>query len=253
VEWLIFVAVGAGGAVLGQRLWLRRGKRAQLSGDLEQVRRFAGEDVTLLGEELQRLGHEVDGRDLDQDVRLDYQRALDAYESAQLAVDRLDDEDEISTVADTLANGRYALVCVRARLAGEPVPARRVPCFFNPQHGPSATDVMWTRPGRGTRQVPACAQDAARVAAGERPDVRYVVINGRQVPYWEAGSAYAPYSKGYFVGNWTGAGYGAVAMIAISPIDSPTPGGPAGDFGGGGIDLGGGVDLGGFDGGGGSL
>ena len=55
------------------------------------------------------------------------------------------------------------------------------------------------RPGnRLTRVVPACAQDAARLAARERPDVRTVTIGSRTVPYWDAGAAYRPYSRGNF-------------------------------------------------------
>jgi hypothetical protein len=251
MEWLVFVAVGAGGAVLGQRLWSRRGVRAKASDDLEQVKKFANEDVTLLGEELQRLGADVADVDLDDDTRLDYQRALDAYESAQRAVPRMADVEEISTIADTLANGRYSMVCVRARLANDPVPERRVPCFFNPQHGPSVKDVMWTPAGRGTRKVPACAQDAARVAAGDRPDLRYVSVGARRVPYWEAGNAYAPYAKGYFVGNWVGSSYAAVAMFDVSSFagSGGDPGAAHGGFDGGGLD-GGSFDGGGADGGG---
>jgi hypothetical protein len=221
--------------------------------DRERVRGFINEDVTLLGEELQRLGHDVDGVPLDGDSRLDYQRALDAYESAQRAADRLESVDEISTIADTLANGRYSMVCVRARLAGDPVPERRVPCFFNPQHGPSVQDVMWTPAGRGTRKVPACVQDAARVAAGQRPDVRYVDVGARRVPYWEAGQAFAPYGKGYFVGSWVGSTYTAVALFD-QPIADAGAGvghdGSAGWFGGHSAGSDGGAGYGGGDGGG---
>jgi hypothetical protein len=172
----------------------RRERRDELDG----VRRLADEDVTIFGEQLQVLDTEMAGRALDEAARRDYQCALDAYEAAQRSVPRLRVADEVSTVVDTLATGRYALACVRARVAGEPVPELRVPCFFNPQHGPSVTDVVWTRPGRGTRTVPACVQDAARVAAREQPDLRLVRIGARRVPYWEAGAAYLPYGQGYF-------------------------------------------------------
>jgi len=131
---------------------------------------MADEDTTLLGEQLARLGvdHRVDT--MEESTRIDYQAALDAYESAKRAVPRLTRPDEVSTVVDTLSTGRYALACVQARLEGRPIPELRVPCFFNPQHGPSVRDVLWTAPGRGTRNVPACAQDASRVANGQQPD-----------------------------------------------------------------------------------
>ena len=198
VEWILLILAGGGGAVAARRLVARRAVRRGHQEDLEGVRRLADEDVTLFGEQLQRLDDEVEGRRLDPAARADYQRALDAYESAQREVPRLRDPDEVSKITDTLASGRYALACVQARVAGREVPELRVPCFFNPQHGPSVTDVVWNRPRHGTRTVPACAQDAARVAAREQPELRTVRIGSRTVPYWEAGSAYLPYSRGYF-------------------------------------------------------
>ena len=119
-----------------------------------------------------------------------------------------------------------------------------MPCFFNPQHGPSTTDVIWTQPGHGTRKVPACAQDAARLKAGDDPEVRYVQLQHRRVPYWEAGSAVAPYGAGYFA---SGAG---ASYIALATFDGQIGGTSWGDWnsGGGGGDLGGG--MGDFGGGG---
>jgi hypothetical protein len=223
---------GGGAAVYGRQVWARHGRqridREIAAAELTQVRRVADEDVTLLGEELRRLDTEVGGRDLDEAARVDYQRALDAYESAQRTVAALTSVDEISKVTDTLATGRYSMVCVRARLAGEPIPERRVPCFFNPQHGPSLRDVEWTPPGRGTRLVPACAQDAARVAAREKPEVRYVRIRSANVAYFEAGQGYAPYGRGYFVGGWIGGGVALAAFDRFHGFPEPVPAGGIG-------------------------
>jgi hypothetical protein len=199
MEWLLLILAGAGAAGFGgRRFAVQRARIRAEQAELEQVRRLADEDVTLFGEQLQRLDAEVSARSLDAAARADYQRALDAYESAHREVTRLREPDEVSKITDTLATGRYALACVEARAAGRELPELRVPCFFNPQHGPSVSDVVWTRPGRGTRTVPACAQDAARVAAREQPELRMVRVGGRTVPYWEAGAAYLPYSQGYF-------------------------------------------------------
>jgi uncharacterized membrane protein YgcG len=248
MEWLLIALVAGGSVWAGRRFQARRTARREAGAELEGVRRLADEDVTLLGEELQRLDAEVADRPLDEQGRVDYQRALDAYESAQRSVGRIRSADEVSKVTDTLSTGRYALACVRARVAGLPVPVLRVPCFFNPQHGPSVRDVHYTAPGRGTRTVPACAQDAARIADGELPEVRKVKIGARMVPYWQAGAAYLPYGQGYFLGSAT--------MIGAAPGWAFTPDvsgfGFSGDhlsgFGG---DGGGGFDGGGFDGGGG--
>ncbi|HET7386354.1 MAG TPA: hypothetical protein VFJ19_06775 [Nocardioidaceae bacterium] len=100
---------------------------------------------------------------------------------------------------DILADGRYSLACVQTALAGQPRPERRTPCFFNPQHGPSVRDVTWTPGGHGTRIVPACAQDAARVERGERLAVRQIKVGGLAAAYWESGAAaFAPYQERYF-------------------------------------------------------
>ena len=244
MEWFLIALVAGGAGFMAKRWKERVALRNEEREELEGVRRLADEDVTLLGEQLQRLDRDVEGRELDEPTRVDYQVALDSYESAQRAVPRIRRSDEISTITDTLSSGRYALACVQARVAGRPLPELRVPCFFNPQHGPSVKDVMWNQPaGRGTRIVPACAQDAARVANHEEPEVRKVKIGSRTIPYWEAGVAYQPYGQGYF----QGAGLMAWAFQPATGFEGPH------DFGSGhghGADFGGG-DFGGFDGGGG--
>jgi len=246
MEVLLALLAGGGAVAAGRYLWDRRRRRHEDLAELDGVRALADEDVTLLGEELQALDAEV--HLLDQDGRRDYQRALDAYESAQRLVPHLARADEVSKVTDTLSTGRYAMACVRSRIAGEPVPELRVPCFFNPQHGPSVRDVRFTPRGRGTRMVPACAQDAARVESGHPPEVRTVHIGSRTVPYWEAGTAYLPYGEGYFV---TGALHGAYAMdwaFSVPVVVPPADAGGAGHAGHDGS-FGGGFDGGGFDGG----
>lgn len=247
----LVLAVLAGGlAVAGGRwLWDRRAQHQEEAAELDGVRRLADEDVTLLGEELHRLDAEVDR--LDAEGRVDYQRALDAYESAQRLVPRLARADEVSKVTDTLSAGRYAVACVRARLEGRPLPELRVPCFFNPQHGPSVRDVVFTPRRRGTRTVPACAQDAARVEAGQEPDVRMVTIGSRPVPYWEGGRAYMPYGEGYFVSGAL-AGGEVLAWAFVPPVpDTGFAGGHPGSSGHAGHDgsFSGGVDGGGGGGG----
>jgi hypothetical protein len=257
MEWLLFALAGGGVALAARQLWDRKKARREDAADLTQIRKVADEDITLLGEELSQLDAEVAGRQLDVATRRDYQRALDAYESAQFTVKSLKHSETISTITDTLATGRYAMVCVRARVAGIKVPERRVPCFFNPQHGPSTIDVVWTWPKHGTRTVPACAQDAARVGAGDQPEIRYVRLGSRQVPYWQAGRAFAPYCQGYFASGGEGASF-----IPLSSFDGLSGGGHASwgnDWAAGGHDAGGhggghdgghgGFDVGGHSGG----
>jgi hypothetical protein len=170
------------------------------AAELEPVKKLAFEDVTALGVELQELDLELAGHELDAGQRADYQRALDAYESAKTASDNISEPEHIKHVTEILEDGRYAAACVRARVAGEPLPTRRPPCFFDPRHGLSVVDVPWTPAGGATRDVPACALDAERVRVGAEPDSRMVMVGSQRVPYYQGGRAYAPYASGYFGG-----------------------------------------------------
>jgi uncharacterized membrane protein YgcG len=249
----------------------------QISGaDMGAVRRAADEDITVLGEQLQELDLELAGRDLDEATRQDYGRALDAYDAAKQSVESVRSPQDFRHVTEILEDGRYAIACVRARVAGEPLPQRRPPCFFDPQHGPSVRDVMWSPDGGRPRPVPACALDAQRVEAGADPDTRKVLVGAQRVPYWQAGPAFAPWTVGYFgtfgmmdmlfMGTMMGGLFGGFGDFDGSfdqgydagydqGYDAGQDGGgydggnDGGGFDGGGFD-GGGFDGGGFDGGG---
>jgi hypothetical protein len=180
-------------------------RRSSKSRELERqrallapVHKLTSEDITALGEELQALDLDLAGRELGPGENADYQRALDAYEAAKTAADAMTRPDDVRHVTEILEDGRYAIACVRARVAGDPLPLRRPPCFFDPRHGLSVADVPWTPPGGATRDVPACALDAERVRAGAEPDARMVMQGAQRVPYWQGGPAYQPYARGYF-------------------------------------------------------
>jgi hypothetical protein len=179
----------------------RGGRQRELErqrDELEPVKKLAFEDITALGTDLQALDLDLAGRELGPGENADYQRALDAYESAKTAGDAMTRPDDVRHVTEILEDGRYAIACVRARVAGDPLPTRRPPCFFDPRHGLSVVDVPWTPVGGATRDVPACALDAERVHAGAEPDSRMVMSGSQRVPYYEGGRAYAPYASGYF-------------------------------------------------------
>ncbi|GIH89616.1 hypothetical protein ACFFMN_13540 [Planobispora siamensis] len=268
----ILVLALAGGA--GLFLYSRKKKKDRLAreaAELAAVKQTVDEDVTKLGEEI---------TDLDMDVKMladggdhqeDWTRALDAYERAKAELTAAKQPDDLRNVTTALEEGRYALACVRARVNKEPLPERRPPCFFNPQHGPSARDVRWAPPGGAVRDVPACAADAEAVERGFEPQSRQVMVNGQSRPYYEAGPAYQPYAYGYYggfgdvmtgmlvgtmlgsmMGGWGmggyGMGYGAGYEEGLSDAGGDMGGG---DFGGGGWGDFGGGDFGGGDFGGG--
>ncbi|GAA1998086.1 hypothetical protein [Nocardioides kribbensis] len=204
MEYLLVLALVLGAiavAALAGRGHQRKVLAAK-EAELAPVRRLAAEDVTALGVELQELDLELAGQPLDAGANADYQRALDAYESAKAAADAMERPDDVRHVTEILEDGRYAIACVQARVAGEALPTRRPPCFFDPRHGLSVTDVPWTPTGGAQRDVPACALDAERVGAGADPDIRKVMVGSQRVPYWQGGPAYQPYARGYF-GSFT--------------------------------------------------
>ncbi len=230
------------GLVIAAVVASRRGKEralVQRQAELAPVKRLVEEDVTALGTELQDLDADVIGSELDAGANADYQRALDSYESAKSAADALTDPDQVRHVTEILDDGRYAMACVRARVAGDPLPIRRPACFFDPRHGQSVADVTWAPPGGVQRDVPACALDLERVEAGAEPDVRQVQQGTRRTPYYDAGPAYQPYAAGYF-------GMGAMNAMFVGMMFGSAFGGFGGGYDGGGGDGG---DSGGDSGG----
>src|SRR6266542_409776 len=171
--------------ITGLVMWGARRRRLRREQQLAEVKRVAEEDVTRLGEDIAALDLDVDAPNVDEATRGTYRQALESYDQAKAALIRARRTEELAAVTTALEDGRYAMSSVRARLAGEPIPERRPPCFFNPQHGPSVEDVPWAPPGGAVRNVPACAADAERLRAGMLPEVRQVYAGGQWRPYWD--------------------------------------------------------------------
>ncbi|MEV4110575.1 hypothetical protein [Nonomuraea sp. NPDC049695] len=260
--------VGGGGYFLYSSN--KKKKRAiQEAKDLAAVKQTVDEDVTKLGEEITALDTDVTLAGQGGTHIEEWQQALDSYEKAKTQLATVQRADQVRDVTQTLEDGRYALAVVKAKVNNEPVPERRAPCFFNPQHGPSVRDVRWAPPGGALRDVPACRMDAEAVERGFDPQMREVMVDGHRRPYYDAGPAYQPYAYGYYggfgdvmtgmfigtmmgsmlSGGWGYGGYGA--GYAEGYADGGGDLGGGGDFGGGG-DLGGG-GWGDFGGGGGDF
>jgi hypothetical protein len=134
---------------------------------LDEIRRVAGEDLALAGEQIAAREVEADDR---------YYAAVGLHQRA---------EERLAT-AKTLEDLRAV-----ARLASE---ARRTlagggaeqPCFFDPRHGPSARDALFAPEGGALRQVPACEACAEELDAGRVPPLRRVLVDGRPQPYWRS-------------------------------------------------------------------
>lgn len=193
---LIVATVATTFVVIARRKALQgRLVRAEQQRQLTLAKQAAEADVSAFGEELGRLagGAEVDagcGDEYDRAVSL-HQRAVAALAEAQLP-------DDLCLVTEILEEASWTTARLVARAAGEPMPSRRPPCFFNPGHGPSARNIAWQH-----RNVPACAADAGRIEAGADPYIRTVECDDRRVPYWEGGPGYAGWARGYFK-SWHG-------------------------------------------------
>jgi hypothetical protein len=253
MDILVLLLVIGAGVFVFQRVAAQR-RRAELesrqAADLAAVKVVADEDVTRFGEELQRLDTDMLTAQLDEAARQDYQRALDSYESAKESLRLATRPDDVKHVTEALEDGRYAAACVVARSEGRPLPTRRPPCFFNPAHGPSTTDIDWAPPGGQPRQVPVCAADADRVEQGAEPDIRTVRQGVGRVPYWQGGPAYSPWASGYFGGY---AMSGLLPGFLIGTMLSPGWDGTDASAGADGFDTGDSGDGGGGDGGGGDV
>jgi hypothetical protein len=265
---VIGVLVAIAAAVTGVVLVARKRRRERHARQMADLKQGVQEDVTLLGEDIARLDLNVMDPGLDPETRADYERAMNSYDKAKTATERAQRPQDMQAVTTALEDGRYYMTATRARLAGEPVPERRPPCFFNPQHGPSVQDVTWAPPGGVPRSVPACAADARAVLEGHDPDVRMVPYGGARRPYWDAGPAYAPYAGGYYygyggfdllsglmlgtaLGSLMGGGFGWGGGYYGDGFGGDGFGGGDGGFGGDGGDVGGGWDFGSGDFGGG--
>jgi hypothetical protein len=273
---LLVLLVAVGAAIAARRaLTARHQHQLEESENIRLSRKVANEDVTQFGEELSDLHIETLTTTIDEPMRLDYQRALDSYETAKQRVHDANDEAGVTETTRALEDGRFAMACVLARRDGRGLPARRPPCFFNPAHGPAAVDVEWAPLGGVAREIPVCFGCEARLAEGERPDVRLVRWSNRHVPWFQGGRGYHAYAEGYY-GRWVEQGL-FPSFILVTATDVPATsthdrwagwdggssgwddgpgtfdgGGHHGGFDGGGYGGdGGGFDVGGFDGGGG--
>ncbi|OKJ53838.1 hypothetical protein [Streptomyces sp. CB02261] len=253
-------AVGGAGAYAVVRRNRMR-KEAEERAALDALRVVVDEDITAFGEELERLDFHPAEPGADDAMRGDYERALDSYDKAKSLMAAAARPHDVRAVTQALEDGRYSLAVLAARRESRPLPERRVPCFFDPRHGPSTEDRTWTPAGGAARQVPVCAADAARLDDGRDPMARTVDADGVRRPYWEAGPAYGPWAGGYFGGGiLPGLLMGTLlgSMLATPAYAGEYGGGEfgGGDFSGGDFNSGdfgssdfGGGDSGGFGGG----
>ncbi|MFF9626843.1 hypothetical protein [Streptomyces griseosporeus] len=157
------MADGIVGAISG--LFRGRGRAGERADELDQVEA----EITAFGEELGGHPFLPDHHVHSPQLLADYQRALDMYEQAKR--DFVGDRNlrDAADVLRALDEGRHALACVDAAVAGLPRPHRLPLCFFDPRHGRSTEEVRWAPAGGTPRTVAVCAADAVRLTEGRPP------------------------------------------------------------------------------------
>lgn len=173
---------------MGWNPWrARRERRLDDAERFRAARRLADDDVTVLGEQLADLHTDTLADDLDDVATHHYRQALEGYEHAKEGLRTAETVEHLVAATQLAEDSRYHRACVLAVRDGVALPERREPCFFDPRHGPSTTDVPWAPPDGAERQVSVCASDARRLAGGEQPDVRMVRVGDRYVPWHQVG------------------------------------------------------------------
>jgi hypothetical protein len=231
VPLLVVGGIGAGAYAISRG---RRARRTQL--ELTAARELTEEDLVALADDVKALDLDVEMPAAAPEAKRHYARAIELYSQANAAWEGARSPEQLQRATTLLEEGRWEMAAAKALLAGEPVPERRPPCFFDPRHGPSSRDVTWSPPWGEARPVPACEADAQRIERGLEPDARE--YGGR--PYWESPAA-GPWAMGYY-----GAFSGVLPMILLGSMLAGAggglffPGSAHADPGGGGGDFGGG-------------
>lgn len=197
------------------------------------ARKLIDEDITVLGEQVAELHVDTLADDLDPTASDHYRRALENYDQAKQLLTASETVEDVIAIEQVVADARWHRAAVLAVIAGDPLPERREPCFFNPQHGPSMQDVEWTPPGGTARTIGVCAADARNLAAGDEPLVRMVRVGDRWVPWHQAGSITGAIDAGAQLAKSSGHGVHGQQSLAQAYLNQ-TMGG-ASDRGGFGI------------------
>ncbi len=129
------------------------------------------ERIELARADLTRLGTRLDAVEPARDPRVaaHLQAAVDAYADAGRHVEAATTDRALRRVREIADYSRWRLACAEALRAGQPAPPRSAACFVDPRHGMAVADEPYAPVGGISREVPLCADCAARIRAGERP------------------------------------------------------------------------------------
>ena len=156
------------------------------------MREVARDDVIALGEEIRALDLDIEMPDVDPEAKQHYGLAVERYQRAEQALDGARRPEDLRAGLGAARGGPLGDGGGAGADGGQAGARAARAVLLRPAPRAVGEDVEWAPPGGEPRPVPACAADAVRIRDGEDPETRQVSVNGRDVPYWQAGPAYGP-------------------------------------------------------------
>lgn len=151
---------GVGGGIRRLWPWYGRGESATAEREAE---------ITAFGEAVDVHSFSPGQPGATDEMRAELARALDAYDQAKRDVAGNWRRAETLDVLRTLDEGRHALACLDALIAGRPLPEHMPLCFFDARHGRAVRQVSWAPPRGAARNIAVCAADAVRLTENPSP------------------------------------------------------------------------------------
>ncbi|KAB2588702.1 hypothetical protein [Streptomyces arboris] len=149
-------------------------------------------EITALGEALDVHAFSPGQPGATDEMRAELARALDAYDQAKRDVARDRMRADTLPVLHTLDEGRHALACLDALIAGRPLPERMPLCFFDARHGRAARLVSWAPHGGTARNIAVCAADAVHLTENASPGTPRQPVPGCRVQTQPRGAEHRP-------------------------------------------------------------
>jgi len=222
--WVIFVAVvGVAAVATGAAIVVARARAARRL----QERRAAFEPMLdgLAAHVAALRSAPEDGGERPNEAREQADIAEAAHVDARQQLAAARTEGSVDAVAHELERGLVAAQRAEAAVEGRPAPTPGAPlldglCSFDPAHGRAVAAPLLAAPHTPPTPVPASRTCAERIARGQMPPVRAIVLRGRAEPYWAAADE---------VGGtpWVSAAVAQVLTGGVTrPMPQPTPSGP---------------------------
>jgi hypothetical protein len=186
---LIVALFGAAVALVAALFLARRSIKRNARERADEERAAISPVLDVLSAQITDLGDEVGMGPNAAESKRRYETALSAYGEVRDELEKMDGWDA-ARMRDRLREGIHEALAARALVDGKPAPPEGQPileglCAFDPKHGRAVTNHEIVTPSGNHAIVPVCATCEAGLQHKEMPQTRMVVVNGREVPYWQ--------------------------------------------------------------------